>query len=139
MRAFTKIAAASALAGGLTVTGVGSALAQPPDDPVATVEEATEGVTETVEEATGNIPELPPEATALLQDPAVAELLSNPDVVRLLSNPDALAIIEQLLATADPLGTLQAVDLGAVQGATESIAGVTDPVGGVTTPGNGVL
>ncbi|MFI6577386.1 hypothetical protein ACIBFB_16420 [Nocardiopsis sp. NPDC050513] len=139
MRAFTKIAAASALAGGLTVIGVGSALAQPPDDPLETVEETTEGVTETVEGATGDLPELSPEATALLEDPAVVELLSNPDVVELLGNADALAIIEQLLATEDPLGALQAVDLGAVEGATETVGGVTDPVGGVTDPVGGLL
>ncbi|MFV2196073.1 hypothetical protein, partial [Nocardiopsis sp. LOL_012] len=36
MRAFTRIAAASTLAGGLTIAGIGGALAQPADDHVET-------------------------------------------------------------------------------------------------------
>ncbi|WP_017597962.1 hypothetical protein [Nocardiopsis lucentensis] len=139
MRAFTKIAVASALAGGLSVVGLGSALAQPPDDPVETVEETTEGVTETAEAAAGDVPELSPEAAALLEDPAVQELLSNPDAVELLSDPDALAVIERLLATDDPLDTLGAVDTGAVEDVTEPVGGVEDTVGGSTDPVGGLV
>lgn len=116
MRAFTRIAATTVLAGGLTVFGVGAAFADPPDE-----------VTEPVEEVTDTVEGLSPEAEALLEDPQVQEILANEDAVELLSDPDALEALQALLELEDPLGALEALDLPV---ATDDLPVDTDDVTG---------
>ncbi|WP_304451184.1 hypothetical protein [Nocardiopsis sp. YSL2] len=106
MRAFTKIAVATAVAGGLSLAGSGTALAEPPPEEAAV--DAVEGGAETAEATTGELSE---EAQALLEDEEVVALLSDPAVVELLSDEDALAVITELAAMEDPLAALEAVEL----------------------------
>ncbi|MBR8744067.1 hypothetical protein [Nocardiopsis sp. MG754419] len=111
MRAFSKIAATTVLAGGLTVFGVGAAFADPPQD----VTEPVDGVAETTEDVAADVTDpvegLSPEAEALLQDPQVQEILADEDAVALLSDPDALEALQALLELEDPVGALEALDL----------------------------
>ncbi len=116
MRAFTRIAATTVLAGGLTMFCAGAALADPPDE-----------VTEPVGEVTGTVEGLSPEAEALLEDPKVQEILADEDAVELLSDPDALEALQALLELEDPLGALDALDLPV---ATDDLPVDTDDVTG---------
>ncbi|MFE3460718.1 hypothetical protein ACFXKD_24525 [Nocardiopsis aegyptia] len=106
MRAFTKIAVATAVAGGLSIAGTGTALAEPP--PGEAAGDAVEGGTGTAQEAPGELSE---EALALLEDEEVVALLSDPAVVELLGDEDAVAVIAELAAMEDPAGALEAVEL----------------------------
>ena len=107
MRAFTKIAVATAVAGGLSIAGSGSVLADPLPEEEAAVD-SVEGGTETAGETTDELSE---EALALMEDEEVVALLSDPAVVELLGDEDALAVISELAAMEDPLGALEAVEL----------------------------
>ncbi|RKS04666.1 hypothetical protein DFP74_0226 [Nocardiopsis sp. Huas11] len=119
MRAFTKIAVATAVAGGLSIAGSGAALAEPPPEDAAvdavegveSAESGVEGVESAGETAGETADELSPEALALLEDEDVVALLSDPAVVELLGDEDALAVIAELAAMEDPLGALDAVEL----------------------------
>ncbi|WP_017588888.1 hypothetical protein [Nocardiopsis ganjiahuensis] len=105
MRAFTRIAATTVLAGGLTMFCAGSALADPSDE-----------VTKPVEEVAGTTGNLSPEAEALLENPQVQEILANEDAVELLSDPEALEALQALLELEDPLGALEELDLPVATG-----------------------
>lgn len=109
MRSFTRIAATTVLAGGLTVFGVGAAFADPPDE----VTEPSEEVTDTTDEVAEPGQELSPEAAALLEDPQVQELLADEDAVELLSDPEALEMFGALLEAKGPAEALEELDLPA--------------------------
>ncbi|GHC91306.1 hypothetical protein GCM10007079_38500 [Nocardiopsis terrae] len=99
MRAFTRIAATTVLATGVTVSGAGAAFADPPEE----VTEPVDGVADTVQDPS-------PEAAALLEDPQVQEILADEEAVELLSDPEALELLRGLLEFEDPMGALEELD-----------------------------
>jgi hypothetical protein len=100
MRAFTKIAVATAVAGGLSIAGAGVALADPPPEEAAS--DAVGAVEGSPEEAVAAPGEPSEEALALLEDEDVVELLNDPAVVELLGDEAVVEALGALVAEEGP-------------------------------------